>query len=88
MGPSLLSKTLQGTAILTFFGATSFVVLTKHCQFSSPAEFNPSTDPSLFGSKWIAKYNPKGYPATYDECVRRVSLRKIREDVLKDAQNG
>jgi len=85
--PSLLSKSLQGVGVLTFFSVTSFTVWTKHAHISSPADFNPSTDP-LFRSEWYQRLNPRGHEATYDECVRRIGLQKIRPELVEDARAG
>jgi hypothetical protein len=87
MAPSLASKALQATGVLAFFGVASFTVWTKHSHFSAPGEFNPSTDP-LFQSEWVRKFNPGNHAATYDECVRRIGLQKIRPELVEDAQRG
>ncbi|ETI24485.1 hypothetical protein G647_03854 [Cladophialophora carrionii CBS 160.54] len=87
MAPSLTSKALQATGVLTFFSLASFTVWTKHSRFSTPAEFNPATDP-LFQSEWVRKFNPANHAATYDECVRRIGLQKIRPELVEDAQRG
>lgn len=88
MGPSLLSKSLQAVGVSAFASTAVFFVWTKHCRFSTPGEFNPSTDPALFQSTWLKKFNPRGNEATYDECVRRIPLFKIRPEYLEDARRG
>ncbi|KIW92469.1 uncharacterized protein Z519_06316 [Cladophialophora bantiana CBS 173.52] len=87
MGPSLLSKSLQAVGITTFASVCAFAVWTKHCHFTPPAQFNPASEP-LFRSAWFARFNPRNHEATYDECVRRISLSKIRPELLEDARKG
>lgn len=58
------------------------------CHFSSPSEFNPSTDPALFRGEWAKKFNPRNHDTTYDECVRTIGFQKIRPELLEDAQKG
>ncbi|KIX94134.1 uncharacterized protein Z520_10160 [Fonsecaea multimorphosa CBS 102226] len=87
MGPSLLSKSLQAVGVGTFASIAAFSVWTKHCHFSSPGEFNPATEP-LFKSVWFRKFNPGNHEATYDECVRRIGLQKIRPELVEDSRQG
>lgn len=87
MGPSRLSKTLQGITVTTLASIGGFFVWTKHCQFSPDDQFNPATEP-LFRSQWFQKFNPGSNPTTHDECVRRLPLHKIRPELLEDARNG
>ncbi|KAJ9617282.1 hypothetical protein H2200_001003 [Cladophialophora chaetospira] len=85
--PSLLSKTLQAVGVTAFASVAGFTVWTKHSHFSTPAQFNPSTDP-LFQSEWVKKFNPRNHEPTYDECVRRIGLQKIRPEIVEDAKKG
>ncbi|KAL2403915.1 hypothetical protein ABEF95_004261 [Exophiala dermatitidis] len=87
MGPSRLSKTLQGITVTTLASIGGFFVWTKHCQFTPDDQFNPATEP-LFRSQWFQKFNPGSNPTTHDECVRRLPLHKIRPELLEDARNG
>ncbi|KAH0840457.1 hypothetical protein AYO21_03093 [Fonsecaea monophora] len=87
MGPSLLSKSLQAAGISTFAGVCAFAVWTKHCRFTPPTQFNPATEP-LFQSAWFRKFNPQNHEATYDECVRRIGLQKIKPELVEDARRG
>ncbi|KIX09116.1 uncharacterized protein Z518_00194 [Rhinocladiella mackenziei CBS 650.93] len=87
MGPSLLSKTLQGLAVTSLGSVGAFFVWTKHCHFSEANDFSPTTEP-LFQSKWFKKYNPHANGTMHDECVRRLPLFKIRPELIEDAQKG
>ncbi|KAG9770168.1 hypothetical protein KCU88_g6675, partial [Aureobasidium melanogenum] len=87
MGPSRLSKTLQGITVTTLASIGGFFVWTKHCQFTPDDQFNPATEP-LFRSQWFQKFNPGSNPTTHDECVRRLPLHKIRPELLEDARHG
>ncbi|EXJ93510.1 hypothetical protein A1O1_01902 [Capronia coronata CBS 617.96] len=87
MGPSLLSKTLQGITVTSLASVGAFFVWTKHCQFTPDSQFTPATEP-LFQSTWYKKFNPNRNPTTHDECVRRLPLHKIRPELLEDARNG
>ncbi|KAH8663931.1 hypothetical protein BX600DRAFT_382027 [Xylariales sp. PMI_506] len=46
----------------------------------------PKDDP-WFKSKTYAKYNPKANPALQDDCIKRISLRKIRPE-LRDNEEA
>ncbi len=87
MGPSLLSKTLQGVAVTGLASVGAFFVYTKHCHVTPADQFTPATEP-LFQSKWYQKYNAIKNPTTHDEVVRRLPLFKIRPELVEDSQKG
>jgi hypothetical protein len=87
MGPSRLSKTIQGITVAGLASVGAFFVWTKHCHMTPLNQFTPTTEP-LFQSSWYKKYNPLQNPTTHDECVRRLPLFKIRPELVEDAQKG
>ena len=84
MGPSLLSRTLQGTAVATLTSTGAFYVWTKHCHF---VDLSSATDP-IFQSAPFRTYNPSSNPTTHDLCVRKVPLTKLNTDLVRDASEG
>lgn len=87
MGPSRLSKTIQGITVTGLATVGAFFVWTKHCHMTPLNQFTPTTEP-LFQSSWYKKFNPLQNPTTHDECVRRLPLFKIRPELVEDAQKG
>jgi hypothetical protein len=87
MGPSLLSKTLQGITVASLASVGAFFVYTKHDHVTPVDQFTPDTEP-LFQSKWYQKFNAYKNPTTHDEVVRRLPLFKLRPELVEDSQKG
>lgn len=74
----------KATVVTALTGASCFALWTRKCRWPLIDE---STD-SILTSVHFLKFNPLRNPTLLDNCVQRVPLSEIPQDLVQDLEQG